>query len=96
MSLIYPTISRYTYHPALVNLEQSPRNFDFFNELRNTSSLELGGVNESVFLFLNATEAHVFCRIWQELWVCVIPEQITSTRRGTPTMPVMRTNCLHL
>jgi len=74
VSLILPVEPHCTYHPALVNLEQGPRNFDLFNKFGSTSSLKLRDVDENVFLFLNATEVHVFRGVRQELWMGVIPE----------------------
>jgi len=96
MSLIPPVKSRSTHHPTLVNLKQGPRNLDLFNEFRSAPSLEFRNVNENVFLFLNAAEVHVFCRVWQELRMGVIPEQIISMSCENTVGLVVRTNRPHL
>lgn len=91
MSSIPPAKSKSTHHSTLVNLEQGPRNFNLFNEFRSASSLEFRNVNEDVFLFLNATEVHVFCRVRQELRMGMIPEQIIPMSYET-TVGLVRTN----
>jgi len=64
----------YAHHPTLIHFEQGSRYFDLFDKFRSAPSLKLCDVDEDVFIFLDATEVHVFSGVWQELWMGVIPE----------------------